>query len=177
MGEREHIIEQITALFGELTWHGRQLLARRVAKHGLTPPQFIVLQTLERCGSQLTLGEIADALQLPASSLTSIADRLVARGLATRDAVPEDRRAVALTITGAGQAVVEAVDAERRQELASLLQDAPVEDLRVFVSVLQTISAGLERLLAGGGRQCMDHIEQHEGEGVAIHGTRSSGNA
>jgi DNA-binding MarR family transcriptional regulator len=91
--------------------------------------------------------------------------------------VPEDRRAVALTITGAGQAVVEAVDAERRQELASLLQDAPVEDLRVFVSVLQTISAGLERLLAGGGRQCMDHIEQHEGEGVAIHGTRSSGNA
>ena len=177
MGERVHIVEQITALFGELTWYGRQLLARRVAKHGLTPPQFIVLKTLGRCGSPLTLGEIADALQLPASSLTSIADRLVARGLATRDAVPEDRRAVALTITGEGQAVVEAVDAERRQELASLLRDAPIEDLRLFVSVLRTISAGLERLLAGSDRQCMANIEQLEGEGKASHGTRSSGHA
>ncbi|MER3485694.1 MAG: hypothetical protein C4345_06760 [Chloroflexota bacterium] len=167
-------MEHITALFGELTWHGRQVLARRVAKHGLTPPQFIVLQTLERCRSQLTLGEIADALQLPASSLTSIADRLVARGLATRDAVPEDRRAVALTITAAGQAMVETVDAERRHELASLLQDVPVEDLRLFVSVLQTISVGLERLLAGSDQQCMDYVEQLDGEGIAGHGTRSS---
>jgi DNA-binding MarR family transcriptional regulator len=156
MDERDHLIEQITVLFSEITWQGRQLQARRVAKHGLTLPQFVVLQLLKRRGSRLTLGEIADALQLPASSLTSIADRLVARGLAVRDPVPADRRSVALAITDAGRCLVEAVDAERRQDLACLLQGSTLEDLSRFATVLTGIRTGLEHALAD--RQETIHI-------------------
>ncbi len=148
MEERDHLLDQITVLFSEITWQGRQLQARRVAKHGLTLPQFVVLLKLERCGSPMTLGEIADALQLPASSLTSIADRLVARGLAVRDAVPADRRSVALAITDGGRCLVEAVEAERRQDLASLLQGSTLEDLSRFVAVLTGIRSGLQQALA-----------------------------
>lgn len=170
MCERERLIEQITRLFSEITWQGRQLQARRVAKHGLTLPQFVVLQKLEHRGAPLTLGEIAEALQLPASSLTSIADRLVARGLAVRDAVPADRRAVALAITDAGRCLVKAVDAARRQDLAMLLQGSAVEDLRRFATVLTTISNGLERTLAEHQRDDTDLMEKQEGKGATDHG-------
>lgn len=95
--------------------------------HGLTFARYeaLVLLTFSRNGS-LPLGKMGERLQVHATSVTSIVDRLEAAGLVVRRRHPDDGRAVLAEITDAGRAVVEAATAdlvEARFALTSLSPD------------------------------------------------------
>ena len=81
--------------------------------HGLTFARYeaLVLLTFSRSGS-LPLGKMGERLQVHATSVTSIVDRLEAAGLVVRRRHPDDGRAVLAEITDAGRAVVEAATAD-----------------------------------------------------------------
>jgi DNA-binding MarR family transcriptional regulator len=142
---REALVTEIEELFQQLTWRGRQHFAGRAGQVGLTPPQFLALRTIERLGPNVTMSEVAADLHLPASSLTSIVDRLVSAGLVERGVLPNDRRTVAATITGAGRDVVAVVAAARHEDLGAMLADVADEELTEFASVLERLLAGIER--------------------------------
>jgi DNA-binding MarR family transcriptional regulator len=105
--------------------------------HGLTFARYeaLVLLTFSRNGS-LPLGKMGERLQVHATSITSIIDRLESAGLVVRRPHPEDGRAVLAEITDGGRRVVEActkdlVDArfavadmgvEKARELSALLK-------------------------------------------------------
>jgi DNA-binding MarR family transcriptional regulator len=95
--------------------------------HGLTFARYeaLVLLTFARSGS-LPLGKMGERLQVHATSVTSIVDRLEAAGLVVRRRHPDDGRAVLAEITDAGRAVVEAATADlvtARFALTSLSPD------------------------------------------------------
>jgi DNA-binding MarR family transcriptional regulator len=74
----------------------------------ITHIQFNILRILEAEHPQkLSLGEVADGLLFPTSDVSRIIDRLVVRGLINREFCPDDRRKLELSLTSAGQEVID----------------------------------------------------------------------
>ncbi len=94
---------------------------------GLTYPQYLVLSALWEADA-LSVGSIADRLDLEPSTVTPLVKRLEAAGFVTRRRNPADERQVTVTLTASGHAMH-----ERSACLADTLLSASgltLEDLR-----------------------------------------------
>jgi DNA-binding MarR family transcriptional regulator len=69
---------------------------------------------------KVTIGELAERLQIRHHSAVGLAGRLVANGLAAREADASDRRQVYLTLTPHGEALLEQLAATHKEELRRL---------------------------------------------------------
>lgn len=83
-------------------------------------PQFRVLAVLADLGRTRST-RVACALGLDASTVTRLADRLVAAGHLVRGSDPGNRTVVTLELTDSGRNLVTQVTHWRRQELARIL--------------------------------------------------------
>jgi len=72
---------------------------------------------------------------------TRMCDRLVKKGLILRRHDRGDRRLIRLTLATKGQALVDAVTARRRTEIAHLLKVIPSEQQAALVDSLQRLTA------------------------------------
>lgn len=145
---RGTLIDDIERQFHHLIWRGRQRLARRLDAAGLTVPQYVALSMIGKLGPNATMSEVADSTYLPASTMTSVVDRLVKIGLVERGSLPADRRAVVANLTPAGTTVIAAIEAERRRDLVALLDGLDDDDLATFLRLLTWLSAGLDRSIS-----------------------------
>src|SRR5512135_3088976 len=73
--------------------------------YGMTGPQLWALKTLERNG-RMAAGRLADALVVNQSSVSTLVDRLVRRGLVRRIRGQTDRRFVEIALTPRGRTLV-----------------------------------------------------------------------
>jgi DNA-binding MarR family transcriptional regulator len=107
--------------------------------HGLTFARYeaLVLLTFSKTGS-LPLGKMGERLQVHATSVTSIVDRLEAAGLVVRRRHPDDGRAVLAEITEAGRALVEAATADLVDARFALTALSP-EDLHRLSELLRPV--------------------------------------
>ncbi|MEH3156724.1 MAG: MarR family transcriptional regulator [Gordonia paraffinivorans] len=69
---------------------------------GLTYPQFLVMIVLWE-DDDISVGTLADRLDLPANGLAPVLDRLVKAGLVERQRDPSDRRVHRMRLTEAGR--------------------------------------------------------------------------
>ena len=89
-----------------------QMGDRHIRSMGLTPPQFDVVDELG--GTQgMTCVELSQATLLAKASLTGIIDRLEAKELIERQAVPTDRRATNIRLTRKGETLYRKVFPEQ----------------------------------------------------------------
>lgn len=86
-------------------------------------------------------GELARVFGLKPSTLTSMLDRLVARGLVTRDVDPADRRSVLVAPTATARRVAREVDRGARAFETRVRKRVTEADLRGFQRVLEAIGA------------------------------------
>jgi DNA-binding MarR family transcriptional regulator len=142
--DRQDQISAIEANFQQLTWRGRLRFSRRVEKYGLTMPQYLALAKILKLGPDATMSAVADALLMPRSSMTSIADRLVGQGLVRRGSLATDRRAVSATITAAGTELIRTVEAERTAELTDLVAHISTADLGELARLLGKLLDALQ---------------------------------
>ena len=121
--------------------HSRNLIKTT----GLTAPQLLLLQTIRRKG-EVTIGELARQMSLSQATVTSILDRLEARGYVFREKSVKDKRKVHAYLTEKGEAAVkdapaplqtsfvqqfrELKDWEQSSILASLQRVAEMMDAR-----------------------------------------------
>ncbi|CAN5580154.1 MarR family transcriptional regulator [soil metagenome] len=107
--------------------------------HGLSFARYeaLVLLTFSRVGS-LPLGKMGERLQVHATSVTSLVDRLETAGHVVRRPHPHDGRAVLAEITESGRAVVEAATADLVGARFALA-DVPVEDLQALSTLLRPV--------------------------------------
>jgi MarR family transcriptional regulator, 2-MHQ and catechol-resistance regulon repressor len=104
--------------------------------HGLTIPQFSVLEALHHLGP-LSLGEVADKLLVTGGNITYVMNRLESLELVRRQRDPGDRRVIRAELTERGRRLmvqafpeyaafvlekVEHLDPEERCELRRLLK-------------------------------------------------------
>ncbi|MDI9895623.1 MULTISPECIES: MarR family winged helix-turn-helix transcriptional regulator [Nocardiaceae] len=82
---------------------------------GLNPSQSRALHVLAREQESMRLRDLAEHLRIVARSATDIVDSLEAAQLVTRQPDPSDRRAVLVTLTDTGRALLDRIDDARRQ--------------------------------------------------------------
>ncbi|WP_052668781.1 MarR family winged helix-turn-helix transcriptional regulator [Nitriliruptor alkaliphilus] len=109
------------------------------AEHGLQRGEFDILATLRRAGApyRLTPGGLVGSTMVTSGAITNRVDRLVAKGLVSRETDPNNRRSVLITLTEQGRELVDAavedhvvneqrllapLDASERGQLADLLR-------------------------------------------------------
>ena len=86
-------------------------LGENFAAHELQLWEFDVLGTLLRSGSpyQLSAGQLLESAMVTSGAITNRIDRLVTRGLVTREVDPQSRRRVLITLTDHGRELINPV--------------------------------------------------------------------
>ena len=122
----------------------QQLLIARLDSqlrpYGLTFSRFevLVLLTFSREG-QLPMGKIGERLQVHATSVSSLIQRLQAGGLVTRVQHPDDRRTYLAGITDKGRDVVERATADLTADKFGIgvLSDEQLADVSADLGILR----------------------------------------
>jgi DNA-binding MarR family transcriptional regulator len=110
---------------------------------GITQGEAHILSHLAAAGDS-TIAELHRALAHRRSTLTSILDRLAARGFIRRDTGAKDRRTFVVGLTKKGKKVAAEVYRELAQLEAQALARISRENLRSLNSVLQSLEAAAE---------------------------------
>jgi len=118
-----------------------ELAAKRLAQTaGLTPSQLVVLQNLKDKG-ELSAGELCQLTQLKHATITSLMDKLVARGYVSRRRSETDRRKVSHTLTKAGQSGLNAAPDLLQVVFEQRFKDLLDWEQAMLVSALERVSA------------------------------------
>lgn len=113
-----------------------------VRSHGLTAAQLTILRTLES-RRQATVSEIAGCVSLSQATVTTIVERLEARGLVAKRRDAEDRRRVFVTLTDVGSRTVQESPPVLEQFMTELSKLETWEQTHLL-SALQRVAAMME---------------------------------
>jgi DNA-binding MarR family transcriptional regulator len=104
---------------------------------GVTPQQHLLLLAVRGHPSypDVTIGDVAERLQLRHHSVSRLIERSVQRGLVQRREDPADRRRVLVSLTNEGQRVLDSLTRANRRELHVL------EDVLFRESLRQAVHA------------------------------------
>ena len=105
----------------------------------VTLPQLRTLVVLSLQGPQ-AVSALAERLDVHASTMTRMCNRLVARGLVVRTPSAVDRREVVIELTTPGQGLVDEVMDKRRREIDSVVRRMPADDRERIVKTLDMFS-------------------------------------
>ena len=131
--------EAVLNVFATEAWlSGR--LAATFADHGVTPSQFNVLRILRgHRPTPMTCSQIGGRLLDRTPDVTRLLARLERAGLVSRCRATHDRRAVEVSITEAGLAMLDRLDGPARDEIGHAARHLSDDEMR-------TLSGLLERL-------------------------------
>lgn len=99
--------------------------------HNLTATQFSVLDVLNAKGS-MKIGELINSMLATSGNMTVVIKNMEKKGLITREACPNDRRAFMVSLTDQGKAVIDSAlpdHIERVEEAFSVLTEQEQEQL------------------------------------------------
>lgn len=95
---------------------------RAAAEHGLAVQQYLALLAIEGFPGRdyVSVGELAERLQVAPHSAVGLIDRLETAGLVKRGPAGDDRRKVAVRLTRRGRTKLEKLAGAHRQELQTV---------------------------------------------------------
>ncbi len=133
----------------QLTSLVQGIYARVSEHHNLTPVQAKLLCVL--LDGPRGMAELAHCLGVEKAALTGLMDRAERRSLARRSPVPGDRRALQVTLTGAGHQAAAAFHAEVGEQLTRLVSPLAPHDREHFGDTMAEIIASCRT------SSCPDH--------------------
>ncbi len=148
----ERLVDDVLSLY-----HLIRRMTHPIHRAEMTPEQYWLLRILRRRGA-LSIGELAEALDVTGSSATTACKRLEKAGLVTRERQSDDERMVRVMLTEQGNAKVESWQHRRRELLAHLL--APLDE-----DEQATLQHLIERVLEtaeGQSRAALQEKEQQQ---------------
>jgi len=120
-------------------------LFERTMPHGLTVPQFVVLNHLIRIGSERTPLELAHAMQVTKATMTSTLQRLEAKSFVTLSPDPKDGRSKRVSITVTGRKARDQAVKSISQDLAALQSELGASRLEAALPFLVALRTFLDR--------------------------------
>jgi DNA-binding MarR family transcriptional regulator len=140
-GDRRELVSRLRDAIDDMGWRNLRIAERMLAPYGLTFPQVIVLALLDQHGPELEMSQIASRTGLPASTITGIMDRLVARGFAIRHQSETDRRRITGSVADDGVRVLHELDAARVSTLSRLVEDFSLEEIALLTRLIDRWTA------------------------------------
>jgi MarR family 2-MHQ and catechol resistance regulon transcriptional repressor len=115
-----------------------------IARNDLTTTEFGILEALHHKGP-LLLGEIQRKVLVTSGGITYLVDRLVAKGLVTREPSPDDRRARFAVLTPAGKQLIERIFPGHAAFIARRMGALAPEQQEQATTLLRTLGLAAER--------------------------------
>ncbi|HMP94046.1 MAG TPA: MarR family transcriptional regulator [Phnomibacter sp.] len=110
-------------------------------QHGLTPQQYNILRILRGAGGPLSTLQIRSRMLDKMSDTSRLVDRLIAKGLVSKNLCAKDKRLVDIQITPAGLKLLKTLDAFDKK-LDEIMANLTEEEARQFSDLLDKIRAG-----------------------------------
>lgn len=132
-----------------------------VACCGMTVAQAATLEAL--ANGSLRLGELGRRLGIAPSTLSRNLDRLVDRGLVTRNPDPEDRRASCAELTEAGQIAALSVREQEIDFIRTILQKLPGSEAEATVASIEELLVAIRSATEGCCPGAFDHLSSITG--------------
>ena len=120
-----------------------QASKKLASQAGLTPSQLLVMQILKERG-ETSAGEVSSLTQLKHATITSLVDKLIARGLMTRRRCQEDRRRVWLTLLADGEKAITSAPDLLQETFQARFEKLPDWHQSMLVSSLERVAALLD---------------------------------
>ncbi len=144
-----HFTEQVEAVL----WASRALVGIAAASVAeaeelVTVPHLRILVMVDTRGP-VNLAAVAEALQVHPSNASRAVDRLIKAGLLDRRDAPEDRRHLTLTLTPAGQELVDRVSTHRRDAISAVLARMTTDDRNTLTYTMRRFAAAAGEPLDG----------------------------
>jgi DNA-binding MarR family transcriptional regulator len=109
-----------------------------------------LIERLPACG----IADLADYMSVSSAAVSRAVDRLVRRGLVDRSTADGDRRAVDLSVTPQGRAVVKRYQASVRRALDELTDSLEAERVRQAIALLDQLSLIMVQRYANVDESC-----------------------
>ncbi len=114
---------------------GEQLFRR----FDLTEAQFNVLFSLKYSRKHVTQTDLGKRLVVTRASITSVLDKLEAKGLVERKDVPNNRRSYHIVLTAEGRALIDEVEPLYREKIHQATAGLKKEDCRRLIALLERV--------------------------------------
>lgn len=114
-------------------------------EHDTTLPRFDVMAALYRAPEGLKMSELSGQLRVSNGNVTGIIDRLVQDALVERRAVPGDRRAMSVALTGQGRAAFTDLAAHHEAWIDDMLGGIDAAEAENMAETLRTIADRLDK--------------------------------
>jgi DNA-binding MarR family transcriptional regulator len=129
------ILSAIRRIIRAVDIHSRKLHA----DFDITTPQMICIYELSR-NNGITLSQLSMAVNIGASTVNGIVDRLELKGLLTRQRSAKDRRKVLLSLTEAGREITLRAPSLLQDRLSNSLQELPeLEQITIAMSLERVV--------------------------------------
>ncbi len=120
-----------------------------LAPFGINPSQGRALEVLARGahhgGRMIRLNQLAERLRIAPRSVTTVVDALETAGLVARVQDPEDRRAILLRLTEAGEQTVDRIGQVRQQVAAEYFGAVGPDDRAALLRLLRSVDDAYEQ--------------------------------
>jgi MarR family transcriptional regulator, 2-MHQ and catechol-resistance regulon repressor len=123
-----------------------RLATKDILSHGLTLPQFGVLESLGHLGAMST-GELCRKLLVSGGNMTVVLDNLQKEGLIERVQSTEDRRTINVSLTEKGKHLFETVFPKHAHEIGELASVLTVDEQRELSRLLKKLGLALAQQL------------------------------
>ncbi len=131
--------EALLAAHATLT---KELGERRDVWAEVSMKEYDVLYTLSKCPAPISLTELNRHVLLSQPAMSRMVDRLAGRGLVGREADPQDRRGVRLSLTPAGRELQRRVGRQHARDVARALRGAlDADELRQLEALGRKLAA------------------------------------
>jgi DNA-binding MarR family transcriptional regulator len=141
------VTQELGALDGLVGYHLRRAssvvaadFSRAIGGTGMRQVLFGILSII-KASPGINQGNVGRALGIQRANMVSLVNELVDRDLVRREVAADDRRAFALSLTDAGEAMVEDCLEKIRQHEERLLSDLSAAERKTLIALLCRIEA------------------------------------
>ncbi|GFE61038.1 MarR family winged helix-turn-helix transcriptional regulator [Geobacter sp. AOG2] len=114
-----------------------------LARHSLSQRKFFVLILLLRNPAGLNVSRLATGTGVSCATMTGVVDGLLSARLVTRETDEEDRRAFVVTITEAGQELLDRILPQHYQRVSRIMSTLDETERLQMKDILAKVNSGL----------------------------------
>ena len=149
-GLLDAVVDQLHEMIGMMRCAG----TGRMVRSGISMTHLHILWLLEHHGD-LTMGRLAELVDVSLSNASGLIDRMEERGLVERVRVPDDRRVVIVRVSPEGERIRDEIEAIKQDQMRSILGNLYVDQLtRLFGAVTDLRGAVAQEI-------GQDHLQVH----------------
>jgi DNA-binding MarR family transcriptional regulator len=144
------VVDQMHEMIGMMRCAG----TGRMVKSGISMTHLHILWLLEHHGD-LTMGRLAELVDVSLSNASGLIDRMEERGLVERIRVPDDRRVVLVRVSPEGARVRDEIEAIKLDQMRSILGNLDAKQLTRLLGAIGDLRGAVAQEIGE------DHLKVH----------------